>query len=507
MRITAAGTAERRPRRSRLEHPDRLADSFRRGELTAGLAAVAVAGQLALAPVTLLVAGLLVITGRISRWRLTWLLLPALGGTCWLIVAGFAPVAHAVATGAGRLLAAELAVAVDPKRLLHPVAAFAGSGRWLKSGLPLLVLAGTSEAVVVLWLGGAPAAGWRRGPVAAARCRAATVALAGGRTVTADGCAIGVDDRSGRLATVSWAEAERGILLAGAAPAGPGQAGPGQLGLAITCAALRRRKAVVVLDLAGRATGMAPEVALHARRVGVPLTEIGLLGQVSPAAQQRPAGLRGTVSLAGATGRAIRSRSAVVMSARRSAVGQSAVGQSAVGRFAVGQSAVGQSAVAQSAAAQSEAEHLAAAQHAVTDLVNALTSLRELGLRGDCLAWITGCEAADVSRLRELLALGPATGTAVVLSASSPDLVADLARVTGLVIACGPIADNLALRLADACVRDDASAPAAKSVGAKHVFADILVRQHRNSATVIARGTVSGRASFRIVPVAIAEVR
>src|SRR6202007_3087618 len=82
---------------------------------------------------------------------LSWLLLPALGGACWLAAGGLPATAHALTIGAGRLMAAELAVAVHPIRLLHPAAAFAGSGRWLTQELPLLVLAGTAEAAIALW--------------------------------------------------------------------------------------------------------------------------------------------------------------------------------------------------------------------------------------------------------------------------------------------------------------------------------------------------------------------
>ena len=121
------------------------------------------------------------------------------------------------------------------------------------------------------------------------------------------------------------------------------------------------------------------------------------------------------------------------------------------------------------------------------DLVGTLTSLRELGLRGDCLAWVIGCEAADVSCLSGLLALGHATGTAVVLSATSPELAADLAAAAGLVVASGPIAGNLAQRLADLAVGSSAigrsaTESAAGSVTAKLALTDILQTQHRNSA-------------------------
>ena len=480
MRMTTATGAERRPHRSRLDHPDPRPGSFRRGELAAGLTAVAVLAQLALAPVSLLVAGVLVLTGRISRWQLSWLLVPALGGACWLAVAGLPAVAHALAAGAGRLMVAELAVGAHPKRLLHPAAAFAGSGRWLQQELPLLVLAGTAEAAIVLW----PHRTGRPGLVAVLRRRSAAAALAAGHTVTASGFRIGVDCRSGRLAAVSWAQAERGVLLTGGDPIELDQ-----IGLVIACAAVRRRKAVLVLDLAGAGVGsddgphgrasVCAQVARLAERVGVPVMCIGSVADRVPAVPG--ARTSRAVSLNGSLGRAIRGRSVVLVPPH------------------------------QPAAAQPETTRPEVVQHAVSDLVGTLTSLRELGLRGDCLAWLSGCEAADPGLLSDLLALGHATGTAVVLSATSAGLAADLAAEAGLVVASGPVTGNLAERLADLAIGTSATGPApgpaARAVAAKLVFTDILRGQHRKSATLIAGSAISGPVSFRIVPIEATEVR
>jgi hypothetical protein len=493
MRITTAGVAERRPYRFRLDHSP---GSFRRGELAAGLAAVAVVTQLALAPVTLLVAGVLVLVGRIARWRVAWLLLPALGGACWLAVAGLPATAHALTGGAGRLIAAELVITAHPARLLHPAAAFAGSGRWLQQELPLLVLAGTAEAAIVLWTGtvlssgtglwpdrfrrqrsgwqalaGAETrAGRRPGLVAVLRRSSARAALAAGQTVTASGCAIGLDYHSGRLAAVSWAQAERGVLLTGG-----DQAELDQIGLAMACAAMRRRKTVLVLEASGAGeTGghVCAQVAQLAERIGVQVTWIGSVADREPvpgAAAVPGAPTSGTVSPGGAFGRAIRRRSVVLVPAH-----------------------------------QPEAT-----QQAVSDLVGTLTSLRELGLRGDCLAWVSGREAADVSCLSDLLRLGHATGTAVVLSAASPELAADLAAEAGLVVASGPIAGDLAQRLADLAVsnRPSAREPTAGSVTAKLALTEILQRQQRDSATLIDGNRASGPGRFRTVPVEVTEVR
>ena len=495
MRMTTTGVAERRPHRSRLDHPDLLTGSFRRGELAAGLAAVAVVAQCALAPVMLLVAALLVLAGRISRWQLAWLLLPALGSACWLAVVGLPATAHALTAGAGRLMAADFAVALHPVRLLHPAAAFAGSGRWLPEELPLLLLGGTAEAAIVLW----PHRTQRPGLVAALRRRAAAAALAAGHTVTANGFAIGVSG-SGRLSAVSWAQAERGVLLTG------GDGGElDQIGLAIACAAVRRRKAVLVLDLsvAGGASVCA-QVAGLAERLGVPVACIGSVADDGPGASKAGARISGAGGLNGAFGRAIRGRSVVLVPARHAVA-------------------------AQSGAAQSEPAQSEVAQQALSELAGTLSSLRELGLRADCLAWVVGCEAADVGRLSDLLALGHATGTAVVLSATSPDLAADLAADAGVVVASGPVTSNLADRLADLAAGDSPmgrglpiDAPSWASIGnprpsgpepladsstAKRAFRAFMQEQSRGSATMIAAGTVAARGSFLTVPIGVTEVR
>jgi hypothetical protein len=432
MRMTTAGVRERRPHRSRLDHPSRPAYQLRRGELAAGLAAVAVLAQLALAPVTLLVAGSLALAGRIARWQLAWLLLPALCGACWLAVAGLPATMHALAAGAGQLMAAELAVAAHPARLLHPAAAFAGSARWLPRELPLLVLAGVAEAAVVSWLDTAPWPSPRRpGLVAALRRRVAARALASGHTVTASGSAIGVTYHSGRLAAVSWARAERGVLLTG------GELTElDQIGLAIACAAVRRRKAVLVLDISTAGvtrdrTGACSQVGLLAERLGVPVTCMGSVPDPAPGMPGASDG--GILSVSGALGRAIRSRSVVLVPA-----------------------------------VPCEAAQPGTARRALSDLAGMLTSLRERGLRADCLAWVRGCEASDLSLLSELLSLGHATGTAVLLSATSPALAADLAAAAGLVVVSGP---------------------------------------SRGTATMIADGSISGRGSFLTVPIDVTEVR
>lgn len=335
-------------------------------ELRAGLAALAIAAELVLVPFVLIPAAALVLLGRLARWRPHWLLLPLLGAGCWLAVAsgpsaaGVRGAVGAIAAQSGRLARLAAAIAARPDRLLHvgPVlrAELAGAGRWL----PACLVVATAEAALVLWLGWRSSPpDWRPGLVATQRRRSALRALSAGRTTTADGCALGLDVSAGRLAGLSWTVAERGILLAGHDE--QQLAGPV---LAVVAAAVRRRKTVLMLDLAHgdlvrRAAGLAAKLGVQALDIDLPT--------------DGPAGLEDTM------GRAIRRREVVAIRAMHDD--------------------------AQAASA----------------LASVLTSLRDLGLRGDCLAWVAGCEAVDDSSLRALLTLGPATGTAILLSTAGRD--------------------------------------------------------------------------------------
>jgi hypothetical protein len=218
---------------------------------------------------------------------------------------------------------------------------------------------------------------------------------------------------------------------------------------------------------------MCAQVARLAGRLGAPVTRAGPAADHAPAI---PAPLPGTragngVLLNATFGRAIRARGVVLAEHPRNG--------SEVARQAVG------------------------------DLVSTLTSARDRGLRGDCFVWVIGCEAADVRTLSHLLSLGRATGSAILLSVTSSGLAADLADEAGLVIASGPVAVDLAQRLADLGVRVRA---AALAMGHETPIDAPLGATTGNSrpsalksATLIARN--SDPVSFRVVPVAITEVR
>src|SRR5215831_12453612 len=94
---------ERPPRRARYLVP---LGTPRRGEVLAVLAAAAVLASALVAPLTLALAVACHAVSRISRWRPTWLAVPAALGTVWLLAAG--PAAAAAAFTAGPAAAAHL---------------------------------------------------------------------------------------------------------------------------------------------------------------------------------------------------------------------------------------------------------------------------------------------------------------------------------------------------------------------------------------------------------------
>jgi hypothetical protein len=404
MRTTTAAVAGRQPLRSPLDDLDDPV-GFRRGELAAGLATAAIAGQLLFAQVTLVTAVGLVALGRVSRWRPHWLAVPAFASVVWLLAVGAAAAAAAFAAGSRQLAGYLLAAAIHPGLLARPDAAVAGASRWLSSELPLALLAACGEAWLVLWLGwwrrkaGSQSQWrWRPGLVAVVRRRISTAALTAGHAVTTDGCALGVVTGTGKLAGFSWAEATRGVLLTGRDAE--------LLGIAAACAALRRRKTVLILECTGQAASAAvtSRVRNLAKSLGVPVTDAG--GR----------------SVAGAFGRAIRRRETMLI-------------------------------------ATSDADH---ARLATDGLTAVLSGLRDLALRADCLAWISGCEFMDAAGWSELVALGRVTGTTIVLTTTRDAHAASLAPAAAVVAASGPVAADVALAIA---ARVDGARPAAMAIG------------------------------------------
>jgi hypothetical protein len=382
MRTFAAGVLQRGPRRSQL---GKVARPDSRGELSAGLAVIALVIELLVVPAAVAVSLVLLAVARVSRWRPDWLLLPMLVGVGWLAAAGPRWAPASVAGGLRQLVSGLRYAAADPSRLLRdPGGAAAAVLAWLPRELPAALVAGALQAGLLTWLGFRRRhETWRPGLLAASRRRRGRARLAAGQTVTGTGCALGLDARTGGLVGLSWAEAERGVLLTGTDPV---ELGP--VVLAVACAALRRRKTVLTLDLGGGsdAAALAGAVALVAASLGLPVRRVS-----------RPD------VLGMAVGRAIRARGVLL--------------SSGPGALLIG------------------------------EVTGVLAWLCEQGLRGDSLVCLSGCEAVDPALLADMFALGPSTGTAMLASTTSAECAERLACQAGQTVVCGPLSAEVAARL------------------------------------------------------------
>ncbi len=210
MRSLAAGVLQREPRRSQ---PGDARRPNHRGELAAGLGTIALIAELLLIPLAVPASLVLVAAGRVSRWRLAWLLLPLLAGTGWLAAAGPRWAVATVTADPGLLISGLRHSVADSARLTTPGGAAATALAWLPRQLPIALVAGAVQAGLVTWLSQRRGGwSWRPGLIAAARRWRGRALLAAGQNVTEAGFAIGLDARTGGLAGLSWAEAERAGL-------------------------------------------------------------------------------------------------------------------------------------------------------------------------------------------------------------------------------------------------------------------------------------------------------
>ncbi len=249
--------------------------SPRRGEILAALALGWIAAHLLLAQLTLLLTVLLGLAGRATRWRPAWLAVPAVTGLIWVLVIG-PRAALAGFTAGPRQVLGYLATAVGhPARLLHPVHAYAGLAGWLPRQAPLALLAAAAEAALAGWLrrGDGASAPPRPGLAALARRQFTVWSVQKGGVVGRAGAVLGVEWPTGHAAEVPWRAAEGGVLVAG------GAAGEVTLaGFRFVHAAVRRRKPVLVVDLAG-APGLPAALAAVCAAAGAPLHVFGAAGR------------------------------------------------------------------------------------------------------------------------------------------------------------------------------------------------------------------------------------
>ncbi len=249
--------------------------------------------HLLLAQLTLVLAAVLYAVGRISRWRLHWLAVPVGVGLLWMLAIGPSRAWAGLTAGPRQVLAYLGGIGRHPGHLLHLPEAFAGLPHWLPGQLPLALILAAAEAFGLCWLqlcrqprgrGGGQA--WRTGLIVAARRRWTTAWLRAGGVVSRDGCYLGVDVTTGRLAAISWPEAEGGVLCAGsagdtgldaAASSAESLPAEAQSGFRLAHAAMRRRKPVIVIDLTG-SPFLAGSLAAASVEPGAPVSRFGPAG-------------------------------------------------------------------------------------------------------------------------------------------------------------------------------------------------------------------------------------
>ena len=366
------------PRRARHLIPTGLP---RRGEIIAVCAVAILLAHLLLAQLTLVLAIAFAVTGKASRWRRWWLLVPAAAGLAWTLALGPGTALAGFAAGPASILwhlrGGHLAGEIG-----HPFAGFANVQAWLPRQFPVALITGAAEAALIGWLDWLHTDEWavpppRPGLIAAGRRTLAVRAIRAGAVVTRDGCALGVVPSTGATAELRWADLAHGALVVGAARQDVTLAG-----LQVVHAALRRRKPVLVFDLGD--TAVARAVAAGCRATGTPLLP-GSAARAAPgpaAPADRP-----PVDL----GRVVRERVAALL----------------------------------------PADSAELASRACADLGALAADLRRIGVDGDALVWVPHGERVPAQALAALLRDTQDAGVSVLIGTTSAAVATELGGLTG----------------------------------------------------------------------------
>jgi hypothetical protein len=226
------------------------------------------------AQLTILLAAAFYLITRATRWRLSWLMVPAAAGLAWTAAIGSRAAAAGFTAGPAQITDYLGASGHQASHLLHFTTAFAGLETWLPRQLPLALVVGAAEAALAGWLTWLhtdeqdlrPA---RPGLIVATRRAAVVQAIRAGGVVTRDGGCLGVAAGSGDRVTLSWSEAAGGISVCGSA---------GQdvltTGFQLVHAAIRRRKPVLAVDHTADPR-LAGQLAAVCAAAGAPLLVFG----------------------------------------------------------------------------------------------------------------------------------------------------------------------------------------------------------------------------------------
>jgi hypothetical protein len=220
----------------------------RRGEILAACTVITVLGHVLFAQLTLVLATVFYLTAKATRWRASWLAVPALSGMAWTAVVGPRAAVAGFADGPGKVAGYLGATGHQASHLLHFTAAFTGMASWLPRQLPLAIVAGAAEAALAGWLSWLHTDEWdlpqrRPGLLVAIRRTVAVRSIRSGAGVTGDGGCLGVVPESGARVALSESEAAGGVCVCGSAE-------PDVLmtSFALVHAAVRRRKPVLAVD-------------------------------------------------------------------------------------------------------------------------------------------------------------------------------------------------------------------------------------------------------------------
>jgi hypothetical protein len=271
MLARVATGAERMPRRARYLVPRGLP---RRGEILAACLVLAVLAHLLFAQLTLILVVAFALITRVTRWRLSWLLVPAAIAVAWALAEGLRTAAAGFADGPARVVGYLGAPGHQFDHVAHFTGAFSGMGSWLPGQLPLAILAAAAEAAIIGWLAWLHTDEWdlpaaRPGLMVAARRAAARRAIRAGGVVTRDGGCLGIAAGSGARVTVSWAEAAGGVSVCGSA-----EQDVLSTSFQLVHAAVRRRKPVFAVDRTGD-PDLPRRLAAVCAGVGAPLQVFG----------------------------------------------------------------------------------------------------------------------------------------------------------------------------------------------------------------------------------------
>jgi hypothetical protein len=242
--------------------------------MLAACVVLAVLAHVLFAQLTIILAVVFYLITKMTRWRLSWLAVPAAAGLAWTAAVGPRAAAAGFAAGPAKIADYLGASGHQADHLLHFTVAFSGIGTWLPRQLPLALLAGAAEAALAGWLSWLHTNEWdlppaRAGLIVAARRVATVRTIRAGGVVTRDGACLGVAPGSGARVALSWAEAAGGISVCGSA-----DRDVLTTSFQLIQAAVRRRKPVLAVDHTCD-PGLTGRLAAVCAAVGAPLLVFG----------------------------------------------------------------------------------------------------------------------------------------------------------------------------------------------------------------------------------------